>query len=186
MQCKGGPHSFEGGKKIIRGQLRIQPPLYCRLISIQARFSKAQLNRDALSRQNERSRALEHASQGLLWIRPPAPQRVCVHLQRSPFSWTRLLINGGCRLQMTSSSGQQKWQKLRQVWLVYVQVRTGQSLKAEPDFISYLNSTPPPPAQPWQHRLACTALFSLLGMQTFHSSEAQSTLEGSDVSVSVS
>lgn len=74
-------------------------------------------------------------------------QRVCVHLQRSFFSWTRLLINGGCRLEMTSSSGQQKWQQLHQVWLVYVQVWTGQSLKAEPDFISLpkLNTSTTPP-----------------------------------------
>lgn len=87
-------------------------------------------------------------------------QRVCVHLQHSLFSWARLLINGGCRLETTSSSGQQKWEQLHQVWLVYVQVWTGQSLKAEPDFISYLNSTLLPP-RPWQHFLACPALFSL-------------------------
>ena len=70
------------------------------------------------------------------------------------------------------------------MWLIDVQVWTGWSLTTEPGSVSYLNSTPLPP-RPWQHAMPAELAFSLLGMQAFHLSEAQSTLEASDVSVSV-
>ena len=70
------------------------------------------------------------------------------------------------------------------MWLIYVQVWTGWSLTTEPGSVSYLNSTPLLP-RPWQHAMPAEPAFTLLGMQAFHSSEAQSTLEASDVLVSV-
>ena len=80
------------------------------------------------------------------------------------------------------SVGAAEYWEPHQVWLVYFQVWTGWPLKTEPDLVSSLHLAPLLPCA-WQH--SAEPAFSLLGMQTFCSSEAQSTLEALDVSVSV-
>ena len=66
------------------------------------------------------------------------------------------------------------------MWLIYVPVWTRWSLTTEPGSVSYLNPAPLLP-RPWQHATPAEPAFSLLGTRAFHSSEAQSTWEASDV-----